>query len=171
MRAFLCLATLALTAPLWAAEPAEDYEWQSARLHARVPLYTFAWRDLWPRSIENPGPEFIVGCESRVAFGDWRFIPNPADSSGSDYWLRIANYGAFHCAANLYNADAREDLDEGDFSRGLFARIGEGRANGKAYELWVLQEGFVPGSSYMLLAREKAEGDGLVERFDVLQIR
>lgn len=171
MRAFLCLALLALAAPLGAAAPEENYAWQSARLHAPVPLYTFAWRDLWPRSIENPGPDVIAGCETRVAFGDWHFIPNPADSSGSDYWLRIANYGAFHCAANLYNAAARDDLDEGDFSRGLFARIGEGRAGGKTYELWVLQEGFVPGSSYMLLAREKEAGGALVERFDVLQVR
>lgn len=173
MRQFFCLAALALAAPLCAAEPEReaDYEWQSERLHAPVPLYTFAWRDLWPRSIENPGPDVIVGCESRVAFGDWHFTPNPADSSGSDFWLRIANYGVFHCAANLYKADAREEVDAGDFSRGLFARIGEGRANGKTYELWALQEGFVPGSSYMLLARAKGEDDGIVARFDVLQVR
>ena len=46
-----------------------------------------------------------------------------------------------------------------------------GAGCGKTYELWVLQEGFVPGSSYMLLAREKEAGGALVERFDVLQVR
>lgn len=171
MRAFLCLCALALAAPLCAEEPQEEYEWQDDRLHAPVPLYTFAWRDLWPRSIEDPGPDIIVGCETRVAFGDWNFVPNSAGGRGSPYWIRIANYGAFHCAANLYNADEREGLDEGEFSRGLFALIGEGRANGKTYELWVLQEGFVPGSTYTLLARDKAEGGDLVERFDMLQRR
>lgn len=149
----------------------EGTELAADRLHAPLPLYTFAWRDLWPRSIEDPGPEIIVGCESRVAFGDWQFVPKPVDESGREYWLRVANYGAFHCAANLYEAEAQDALDEGDFSRGLFARIGEGRASGKTYELWVLQHGFIPGSSYTLLARETAQDDGLVERFHVLQRR
>lgn len=165
----LAFALLAGPAPIHAEEP-EGAEMDVELLHAPLPLYTFDWRDLWPRSIENPGPDVIAGCESPIAFGDWQFVSDHADYGGIQGWTRIQNYGAFHCAANLYSADDREALDEGEFSRGLFARIGEGRAGGKTYELWVLQKGFIPGSSYILLARDKAEQlETTIQRFEVLQ--
>lgn len=180
MRAIM--ASLALAAALTGAPrlAAEDDEEQGVELaddwlHAPLPLYTFAWPDLWPRHFvpdPEPGVISLGGCESRVAFGDWRFVSNPADPFSNEYWLRVDNYGVFHCAANLYNADAREELSEGEFSRGFFALIGEGHARGRTYELWVLQEGFVPGSSYMLLARNKAEQqETSIRRFEVLQRR
>ena len=178
MRALL--ASLALTAwlagaPALAAGDEEDgIALSSERLHAPLPLYTFAWPDLWPRRF-IPAPESVVislgGCESRVAFGDWHFVPNTVDPFGSESWMRVENYGVMHCAANLYEADAREDLAEGAFSRGLFVLIGEGQARGRTYELWALQQGFVPGSSYTLLARDRAEQqETSIRRFDVLQI-
>ncbi len=165
MRKVMILFALLFAPPLQAEEL---YEWEAERVHSDLPLYTFDWDDVWPRGMT--GPDIIAGCESRVAFGDWEFKPNPDDEFGDPYWIRVANYGAFHCAANLYNADEREGLDEGGFSRGLFARIGETRKGGELFELWALQEGFVPGSDYLLLAR-KAENDDLITRFEVLQRR
>lgn len=143
-------------------------EFISERLHAPLPLYTFDWQDLWPRSMV-PGADVIAGCESRVRFGDWQFVPNPDNEYDEPYWLRVTNYGAFHCAANLYLADERSELDKGEFSRGLFVMIGKARSGGADWELWALQEGFVPGSSYTLLAREEKNDNGIVEQFRVLQ--
>jgi len=154
-------------------EEGEEVEITLERLHAPVPLYTFAWPDLWPRGFvpqDEPGVISLGGCESRVDFGDWQFVSAQADYGGLSGWTRIENYGVFHCAANLHEAEERNELAEGEFSRGLFALIGTGRAAGKTYELWVLQQGFVPGSSYILLARDPAEdAKGTIARFDVLQ--
>lgn len=167
MRRLLAFVTMLAASPALAED--EEYLFEAELIHAPIPLYTFDWEQVWPRSMVA-NEDTIVGCETRVAFGDWRFTPNPYDDYADPWWQRIRNYGVFHCAANLLEADEREDLEEGDFSRGLFARIGKGRADGRAWELWVLQKGFVPGSDYVLLARE-AEGDGPVRRFTVLQRR
>ena len=59
---------------------------------------------------------------------------------------------------------------EADFSRGFFVLIGQSRKNNRTTELWVLQDGFVPGSKYLLLARS-AEIEGVIEEFTVLQSR
>jgi hypothetical protein len=145
-----------------------EEEWSEELIHSDLPIYTFNYEELWPRGME-PGPDSIAGCESRVAFGDWKFSPNPANESADEWWLRVRNYGVFHCAANLYLADVREELESGELSRGLFVRIGEEDSDNPERELWVLQQGFVPGSDYMLLAR-KADED-IVTRFTVLQRR
>lgn len=168
--AFALTAGLTGSPGLAAQEEGEEVEITLERLHAPVPLYTFAWPELWPRSFTNDGPEYEFGCESRVAFGDWQFVSPQADYGGLSGWMRIENYGVFHCAANLHEAEERNELAEGEFSRGLFALIGTGRAAGKTYELWVLQQGFVPGSSYILLARDPAEDTKrTIARFDLLQ--
>lgn len=144
---------------------AQDPEFGAVRVHSDLPIYNFDFEELWPRAFVPE--DAIAGCTSRVSFGDWKFTPNPAGESSDEWWLRIRNYGVFHCAANLYNSDTRADLEEGEFSRGLFVRIGDEDVDDPARELWVLQEGFVPGSDYVLLARELNED--LVETFTVLQ--
>src|SRR3546814_16867158 len=93
MRSILALFALCLSLPLHAED---EYEWQAERVHAPLPLYTFEWDDAWPRSYT--APDIIAGCTSRVAFGDWQFLPNPADEFGDPYWLRVSNYGVFHFA-------------------------------------------------------------------------
>ena len=167
MRRLFVLASMLLASPALAED--EEYVFEAELIHSPVPLYTFDWEQVWPRGMV-PDADTIAGCESRVAFGDWRFTPKEEDEYADPWWLRVSNYGVFHCAANLFEADEREELEEGEFSRGLFAVIGEGRTEGRAWELWVLQKGFVPGSDYVLLARE-AEGGDLVRRFIVLQRR
>lgn len=169
MRWLLLLAAIFVVSPAQAQD--EEYVFEAERIHAPVPLYTFDWEQVWPRSFsEGEGKDWSFGCESRVAFGDWRFTPNAQDEYADPWWLRVSNYGVFHCAANLFEADEREELDDGQFSRGLFAMIGEGSVKGREWEIWVLQEGFVPGSDYLLLAREPG-GEDLVKAFTVLQSR
>lgn len=144
---------------------AEYLEFEAERVHSDLPIYTFSFEELWPRSYVPEGS--IGGCTSRVSFGDWEFTPNPFDQSANKWWLRMNNYGVFHCAANLYVADERDALEEGEFSRGLFVRLGVEDGDEPTRELWVLQEGFVPGSDYLLLARDLNEN--LVTTFTVLQ--
>ncbi|NBC88355.1 MAG: hypothetical protein GVX90_02455 [Alphaproteobacteria bacterium] len=169
MRRPLALVMILAASPALAED--EEYVFEAELIYAPVPLYTFDWEQVWPRSFsEGEGKDWSFGCARRVAFGDWRFTPNPEDEYADGRWLRIRNYGVFHCAANLLEADERGELEDGEFSRGLFAMIGEGRTDGSAWELWVLQKRFVPGSDYVLLARE-AKGDGPVRRFTVLQRR
>ena len=161
----LGLAALLLlsAAPTVAAEADEEYEWEYTPIHSDLPLYDFEWDDFWPRGIV--GEDMIAGCETRVAFGDWQFRPNPADQFGYDpLWYRLSNYGVFHCATNIRSAAERGSLDEGEFSRGFFARIGKGRRGNQKFELWVLQEGMVPGSEYTLLARDP-DDEGIVTSF------
>ncbi len=158
-----------VVAPVSADEIEDDYEWAYTLIHSDLPLYDFEWDDFWPRSIA--GEEIIAGCASRIAFGDWQFIPNPADEYGGDpSWYRLSNYGVFHCAINIRTAYERAELNEGEFSRGFFARIGRGKRGNQELELWVLQQGMVPGSEYTLLAREP-DDEGVVAEFRVLQSR
>lgn len=170
---FLALACAVLPAAA-AAQDEDEEEVYNDLLHADLPLYTFDWADAWPRHfdpVEEPGVISLGGCESRVRFGDWRYTPAWAEKEEDSNWLRFENYGVFHCAANIYRADTRDELARGEFSRGLFVLIGRGSVRGRGYEMWVLQDGFVPGSTYTLLARAVDEGDDAVTRFDVLQTR
>lgn len=137
------------------------------RIHSPLPLYTFAWPDLWPRSF-NQGVEF--GCVSRVPFGDWQFVPLEADQGPRPHWERFANYGVFHCAAILSTAFDRADLEKARYDYGLFVRIGKARNRSIEWELWVVETGFQTGSDYTLLAREAAK-TGRIEEFRVLQQR
>lgn len=62
------------------------------RIHSPVPLYTFDWEEFWPRGFSS-GDEF--GCTSRVAFGDWQFVPTPTNEYEESHWQRFSNYGVF----------------------------------------------------------------------------
>ncbi len=150
------------------AQDEDEYEWESTLIHSDVPLYTYDWGEIWPQPMNDP--DVLAGCESRVGFGDWVLTPNPEDEFGDTSWYRFSNYGAFHCAINIKSAYERDELDEGDFSRGFFVLIGQSRKNNRTTEPWVLQDGFVPGSKYLLLARS-AEIEGVIEEFTVLQSR
>ncbi|MEP5937069.1 MAG: hypothetical protein ABJ239_01970 [Erythrobacter sp.] len=168
VRKFLILM-LALAASSASAQ--EDYEWEAILVHSELPLYNFAWDEFWPRSFsDNEDDVLSFGCTSRVSFGDWRFTPHPDNEFGDTAWYRFSNYGVFHCAANALTATEREELDSGDFSRGFFAKIGTSSRQGKKFELWVFQQGFVPGSDYLLLARP-VDDDGIIKVFNVLQSR
>lgn len=171
-RVFLVTAMLVLfaSAPLAARDQGEDGDepdFVDELFHSDVPLYTFEWEHLWPRSFHD---EDSFGCLSRVHFGDWEFKPDPANEHGESYWYRFQNYGVFHCAANLRSANVRGELGEGEFSRGFFVRMGESKLGTENWELWTFQQGMIPGSDYMLLARLPGKED-IIRSFRVLQRR
>ncbi|MEO5706539.1 MAG: hypothetical protein ABIT10_13960 [Alteraurantiacibacter sp.] len=167
----LCLAT-----PAFAQAESEDARWGPDDLaddliHADVPLYGFDWPDFWPRSFsQGQGDDFTFGCTSRVAFGDWHFVGTTVEDFADEWWLRIQNYGVFHCMANFQMAHERAELDTGEFSRGFFVRLGLADQAGRPTELWALQQGMRPGADYILLARQP-DDEGPVEHFAVLQRR
>jgi len=143
-----------------------DDELYSETVHSDLPLYNYDWDPLWPRPFSrSEGENYTFGCESQVQFGDWEFSHNPADEFTSGWWMRVRNYGVFHCAASFMITDERGQLEDGAFSRGYFVRLG---IIGEA-ELWAIQEGMVPGSSYILLSRPAAEE--ITSSFSVLQRR
>ncbi len=148
-------------------EPGEEYDDLAVdHLHSDLPLYSFEWDDFWPRSFLPP--DAIAGCSSRVAFGDWQFTPAPGNEFEGSEWYRFRNYGVFHCAAILSNAPERDELGDSRWEYGFFVKLGETTVDGTDWELWAIQEGTVPGSDYVLLARS-SEGEGLVDRFEMLQ--
>lgn len=164
MRRFI-LSAVALAVLGTSSALASDQEYFDDRVHSDIPIYTFHYDEIWPRGFLEEGA--IGGCTSRVAFGDWKFKPNPDGERAEEWWLRIDNYGVFHCAANLYNADSRVELESARFTRGWFVRIGVEDTDEPKSELWLLQEGFATGSTYTLLARNMEEE--LVTSFTVLQ--
>ena len=74
MRRLLAFVTMLAASPALAED--EEYLFEAELIHAPIPLYTFDWEQVWPRSMVA-NEDTIVGCETRVAFGDWRFTPNP----------------------------------------------------------------------------------------------
>jgi hypothetical protein len=82
-------------------------------------------------------------------------------------WYRFSNYGVFHCWANIFRADERGGLDGADAQPSFFVFLGSASVRGSDIELWTVQIGARPGSEYLLLSRDPAEG--LIEKFNVLQ--
>ena len=149
-----------------AADEAEPPELHDAFLHADVPLWGSDFEHIWPRGFSSGmGDSYEFGCASRVAFGDWSLTFSDKETR----WVRFTNYGVFHCAAIERSASERSDLEESDFKYAYFVKIDQARVDGKPLELWVLQSGHLPGSTYALLAREPS--DGVVKSFIVLQRR
>lgn len=74
-----CIAACVLVpAP---AQAEDDSEFVVEIIHSSLPLYTFEWEDLWPRSFTD-GDSF--GCASPIEFGDWRFTPAEAHEQGEE---------------------------------------------------------------------------------------
>ena len=164
LAAAIALGSIALVPA--SARDEERRELVAETIHSELPLYTFDWRDLWPRNFQS---EDSFGCTTRVAFGDWRFIPRDGEDR-PESWERYRNYGAFHCAAILSAAPEREDLDKAQWKYGFFVRLGRMRVGSRTWELWAIQKGMVPGSDYVLLARDSEDHD-LIKKFQVLQRR
>lgn len=166
-----------LKAPLWlivaafVSSPAlaqadeADFEPVTTTIHSDVPLYRFDWEELWPRRFVN-GDSF--GCMSRVGFGDWHFTPAANNAYDDEYWQTFSNYGVFHCAVSIHLQRSAE-AEANRFSHdGFFVRLGTTQRDGQESELWAIQKGTLPGSTYTLLARPVG-GPGLIGKFDVLQ--
>jgi hypothetical protein len=163
MRWWILAVLMGLTVPAGARDqdadsPAED------PVHADLPLYGYGYNEMWPRHLDDAAE---IGCQSRVAFGTWKFRRANADADADDdygtSWYRIANYGVFHCAAIVATAGERKNLSVANGRYSFFVMIE--KAAGR--ELWALQLGTRPGSDYILLLRKPDAG--IIKRFDVLQ--
>mgnify|MGYP001212044267 FL=1 len=133
-------------------------------LHSDLPIFGRGGDNEWPQHFYD-GDSF--GCTSRVAFGDWVFRERGAEVEDDVLWYRFSNYGVFHCWANIFRAYERSRLDGADFHPSFFAFLCSTSVNGSDIELWTVQIGARPGSQYLLLSRDPAEG--LIEKFNVLQ--
>ena len=147
------------------ARSENDGEMATELLHSNLPLYTFKWEQLWPRGFSDDDG---FGCTSRIAFGDWHFTPASGNEFEDESWERYENYGVFHCAAIIRTADVQKDLDDAKADYGFFVRLGLARLGQEEWEIWAIQVGTLPGSQYRLIAR-KAENEGLIKEFQVLQ--
>lgn len=151
---------LGLSATASAQETDEVFE---DLVHSDVPLWGFEHKGIWPQHFYSEDGSF--GCISRVKMGDWQITPHTPDTDES--WMRLSNYGAFHCAMIERRSYERSDLEEAQFEYSFVIRLGETRIKGSILELWALQSKTRPGSNYTLLTR--APGDGVIESFMILQ--
>ena len=154
MKLKLALAAAILMALSGAPARAEDAQ----LIHSDVPLWAPGNDKVWPQHFTD---DDSFGCVHRLKLGVWRYQAGDGDSDA--VWRRFDNYGAFHCWMNV--SEGHEPGSFGESRPGFLIQLGH--AAGK--ELWVLQLGARPGSSYLLLAR--APGADAIDRFDVLQRR
>lgn len=156
------LAGALLFAPSVNGEPLDEVA--SDLVHSDLPIFGRGGDNEWPQHFSD---DDSFGCTSRVAFGDWVFREHGAEVEDDVLWYRFSNYGVFHCWANTSRADERARLASVDSHPSFFAFLGSTSVNGSNIELWTVQIGARPGSQYLLLSRDPAEG--LIEKFDVLQ--
>lgn len=134
-------------------------------IHSDLPLFQHSEATLWPRHIGGG----VIGCESRVRFGDWR-LDYAATPLGS-VWYRFTNYGVFHCGMMVREGYRQSDLAGLDADPSFMVELGTGVGRDGSVELWALQQGTIPGSTYLLLARKPKSAQGAVDQFEVLQRR
>ncbi|MDP1739262.1 MAG: hypothetical protein Q8L23_17695 [Caulobacter sp.] len=137
-----------------------------ALLHSDAPLFNGA-DQTWPEYFFQGGS---FGCKSLVPFGYWKetevFGPDAEPSDEPDVeWVRIRNYGVFHCAYMVDRAYG-EPRDWGELENAWLVLLGETEGSTGKLILYALQLGFRPGSSYTLLAAEPSKEP--VRRFLVL---
>jgi hypothetical protein len=160
----VCIALLLLVGvPL---EPAVAQD----RVHSDLPLFTHTDDELSPRSFhERNGDELSFGCAHRVTMGDWKYVePDEVRGQPRIRWMRLHNYGAFHCAAYERWSGERSGLKESDAKPSWFVELGRVSVNGAKLALWAMQTGSRPGSDYLLLSRRNS--DGIIKQFNVLPV-
>lgn len=128
-------------------------------IRSDLPLWTGNGKDrLWPHHFSD-GDGF--GCSSPIAFGDWK--STSADDPDDVLWMRIGNYGAFHCAYIVETSDATPPA-WAPFEYAFLVELAPKPSDGDR-RLFILQSGVRGGSQYTLLAARKG---GIVRKFDVL---
>lgn len=142
----------------------DEDDWPARDLiHSDVPLYGAAMDNVWPQHFTDDDGSF--GCSSKMAFGDWRLKLD----ENKQHWWRVSNHGVFHCALLFRSAPNTEGLSKAAFRYGFLVRLGNGKLKSKAVELWAFQIGTLPGSDYVLLAREPS--GLLIKSFKALQMK
>ena len=143
---------------------------QPSSVHADLPLWT-SFENLWPRSFSD---DDSFGCSGPVRFGNWKLTYLPESDGADAYtpdpdWLKIHNYGVFHCAYGFTWAYDLEGLETESAKLGHMVELGSVETQNGKRILWAIQSGFSPGSDYIFLTRlEASETDA---PFDVLDIK
>lgn len=135
------------------------------RVHSDLPLFSGRHGELQPIPFRDADS---FGCSSRIAFGDWKYVEPREDARPTIDWLRLRNYGVFHCAVIEEWAPDRERLGLRGYKHSWFVELGVTKRGKSTVELWALQSGARPGSDYLLLARTPAPG--LIKAFEVLPV-
>ena len=161
-----CLAAVLGAVHMFAGSARAQSPDEAARdlVHSDLPIFGHGGDNEWPQHFYD---DDSFGCTSRVAFGDWILRESSAEDEADVQWYRFSNYGVFHCWANTFRAPERAALDGADVHPSFFVLLGNMRINDSDVELWAVQIGARPGSEYLLLSRNPAEG--LIESFNVLQ--
>lgn len=159
LRRALIIPILLIALSAASSEDGEEPEIHNELLHSDVPLWGSSDK-LWPQHFND---DDSFGCTNRAAYGDWKLV----DHEGEESWWRLQNYGVFHCAIVESRHRDWESLDEGDWHYSFLINLGQTNSTDRELELWALQSGVVPGSSYTLLAREPS--DGIIKSFFLLQ--
>jgi hypothetical protein len=134
-----------------AAPTPEPPEYFKDLIHSDVPLWA-SGEEIWPIHFTDKDS---WGCSSRFAFGDWQVSEAPGRSRS---WLRLQNYGVFHCAYIVRRAPERNELERSEYSYGWLVMVGRIGTAASTREFWVLQSGARPGSSYTLFAVSPVKG-------------
>ncbi|MBY0420782.1 MAG: hypothetical protein K2Q06_00660 [Parvularculaceae bacterium] len=168
LAARICVLAAGLLAASCASQgdtfPGADERYDDV-IHADLPLFRSGdakvpWRF-------TDGESF--GCTSNIEMGDWR-LKRDRDADDEDpEWIRITQYGAFHCWAVFRREDERTALENAEAIPAFFVPLGAAKIGSKTKELWTLQIGVRPGSEYVLLARD-AESKDVIQGFDVLRV-
>lgn len=157
----------AIGGPAWAATGNDEPKppaFAEELIHSDVPLWGTG-DNFYPQHFTS-GDEF--GCVSRTPYGDWKLTQTNDTEDRHSRWMRLRNYGAFHCAIVESTAYNRENLAGTGYRYSFFIKIAKTKIAGKDIELWALQSGTTPGSDYLLLARSATDSE-LIKSFDILQ--
>lgn len=137
---------------------------QAEDLRSDSPLWTYQFErapGLYPEHFTDAES---FGCSIPMRLGVYHRIPKDAEAGGS--FVRIDNYGVFHCALVYGEAYDREDAETAFENHAWMVVLGKTpRADGGEDELIALQIGVRNGSRYALF-RRNANTMGPLEELD-----
>ncbi|WP_337828205.1 hypothetical protein [Pseudonocardia sp. TMWB2A] len=143
------------------AQVEDEVEFYDDLVHSDVPLWG-AGEKVWPQNF-TAGDSW--GCSNRLKYGDWE----RSDYDEEKGWIRLSNYGVFHCYIVVSQSYERTELDKSGYRYAYLVDLGSVKARGVEQELWLLQIGSRPGSDYLLLSRPV--GESLITSFSLLQTK
>lgn len=148
---------------LLAAESARAAERETTVIYTDAPLFKSG---LHPHSFFE-GDSF--GCATRYGFGDWKAVVPPSEVGDEPFesWVRLDNYGVFHCAYRVGIANSQADLVLDRY--GWIADLGPITADAKVRRLIVLQTEVPGGMENMFFLADL--GPIGATRMDLLTIR
>ncbi|CAN5287913.1 hypothetical protein BH09PSE1_BH09PSE1_25500 [soil metagenome] len=138
---------------------------QAQELRSDSPLWTYRFErdaDLYPEAFFDAGS---FGCAIPMRLGVYRRVPK--DDEAEESFVRIDNYGVFHCALIYGEASDHEDAAEAFEDHAWLVVLGQTpRAGSGEDELIALQIGVRHGSRYALFRRPANNTTAPLEELD-----